>query len=64
MPPRQAKEVKESSRDRRVKESWSLYLDPEVAAALRSLSEQTRVPAQEYLREGVDMVLAKYASRR
>ena len=54
---------KPSSKDRLVKEAWSLYLDPE-AAALRKLSEQTRVPAQEYLREGVQMVLAKYAKRR
>ena len=53
-----------SSKDRLVKEAWSLYLDPEAAAALRKLSEQTRVPAQEYLREGVQMVLAKYAKRR
>ena len=55
---------KASSRSRLVKEAWSLYLDPEVAAALRKLSEQTRVPAQEYLREGAAMVLAKYAKRR
>ena len=53
-----------SSRDRRIKETWSLYLDPAIAAALRKLSEETRVPAQTYLREGVDMVLAKYAKRR
>jgi hypothetical protein len=51
---------KASSRSRLVKEAWSLYLDPEVAAALRKLSEKTRVPAQEYLREGVDLVLQRY----
>ena len=56
--------AKSSSRERRVKESWSLYLDPETAAALRKLSEETRVPQQTYLREGVDMVLAKYRKRR
>jgi hypothetical protein len=55
---------KASSKSRLVKEAWSLYLDPEVAAALRKLSDQTRVPAQEYLREGVDMVLAKHTKRR
>jgi hypothetical protein len=53
-----------SSRSRRVKESWSLYLDPAKAAALRKLSESTRIPAQVLLREAVDMLLAKYSKRR
>jgi hypothetical protein len=38
----------------------ALYLDQPKAEALRKLSAQTRVPMQVYLREGVDLVLAKY----
>jgi hypothetical protein len=37
-----------------------LYLDPPQKAALRKLSDRTRVPMAVYLREGVDMLLAKY----
>ena len=36
------------------------YLDPEQHAALKKLSEKTRVPAAAYIREAVDMVLKKY----
>lgn len=36
------------------------YLEPEQATELRALSERTRVPQQEYIREGIDAVLAKY----
>jgi hypothetical protein len=45
---------------RLTKEFWSLYLDVPQATALRKYSKETRVPAQAYLREGLDMVLAKY----
>jgi hypothetical protein len=38
----------------------SLYVQPEQATALRGLSKRSRVPVQVYLREGVDLVLAKY----
>jgi hypothetical protein len=38
----------------------SLYAEPEQAAALRALSARTRVPVQVYLREGVDLILARY----
>ena len=41
----------------------SLYLDPPAHEALKKLSERTRVPAAVYLREGADMVLAKYAQK-
>ena len=37
-----------------------LYLDPPQKAALRKLSDRTRVPMAVYLREAVDMLLAKY----
>jgi predicted transcriptional regulator len=38
----------------------SIYLDPPVAAALRKLSEHTRVPQSVYLREALDDLLRKY----
>lgn len=40
------------------------YLEPEQAAGLRALSERTRVPQQEYIREGIDVVLAKYRGKK
>jgi hypothetical protein len=38
----------------------SLYVDPPKAEQLRALSSKTRVPAQVYLREAVDLILDKY----
>jgi hypothetical protein len=38
----------------------SLYIEPEVHAALKGLSEQTRVPIAVYLREAVADLLVKY----
>jgi predicted DNA-binding protein len=38
----------------------SLYIEPEVHAALKALSEQTRVPIAVYLREAVADLLGKY----
>lgn len=43
-----------------VKELMSIYVDPPQAKALRALSASTRVPAQVYLREGLDLILSKY----
>jgi hypothetical protein len=40
------------------------YLDPEQAAALRELSAKSGKPMQSYLREGVDLVLAKHGKAR
>ncbi len=40
------------------------YLEPEQAGALRELSAKSRKPMQSYLREGVDLVLAKYGKAR
>lgn len=42
----------------------TILLSHEQLAALKKLSEETRVSQQEYLREGVDLVLRKYARRR
>lgn len=38
----------------------SLYLDPPAHAALKQLSEETRVPVAVYLREAIADLLAKY----
>jgi hypothetical protein len=42
----------------------AVYLDPEQKVALEELSERTRVPWADYVREGVDVVLAKYTTRK
>lgn len=41
----------------------AVYLDPTQKAALEKLAERTRVPWATYVRQGVDMVLAKYKKR-
>lgn len=41
----------------------AVYLDPKQKAALEKLTERTRVPWATYVREGVNMVLAKYKRR-
>ncbi len=41
----------------------SLYLRPEQKRSLERLSKRTRVPVAVYFREGVDLVLKRYASR-
>ena len=38
----------------------SLYVDPPMHAALKQLSETTRVPVAVYLREAVSDLLTKY----
>jgi predicted DNA-binding protein len=40
-----------------------LYLDPPQKAALRKLSDRTRIPMAVYLREAVDMLIAKYKAK-
>jgi predicted DNA-binding protein len=37
-----------------------VYFDREQHDALRALSDRTRIPIAAYLREAVDMLLAKY----
>jgi len=49
-----------SSKMRLIKIPVQAYLEPEQAAGLKALSDQTRVPQQAYIREGIDAVLAKY----
>ncbi len=52
------------NRLRLVKVPTMAYLDPEQAAGLRELSAKSGKPMQSYLREGVDLVLAKYRKER
>jgi hypothetical protein len=51
---------KASSKLRLQKLAVQAYLDKPQAAELKALSVRTRVPQQVYIREGIDMVLAKY----
>ena len=46
-------------RDKRV--FTGVYFDRPQHDALRTLSDRTRVPLAAYLREAVDMLLAKYS---
>ena len=41
----------------------NVYLDPEVYAKLKALSERTGAPMAHYLRMGVDKVLAEFAPK-
>jgi predicted DNA-binding protein len=38
----------------------NVYLEPEVFAALKRLSEHTGAPMAHYLRQGIDKVLAEH----
>ena len=49
-----------STKLRLIKIPVQAYLEPAQAAELRALSERTRIPQQAYIREGIDVVLAKY----
>ena len=55
---------KPNSTDRLKKIQLALYLDADQVEALRTLSAKTRVPQQEYLREGLDIVLKKYGVKK
>ena len=48
----------QKDRDKRV--FTGVYFDRAQHDALRALSDRTRVPLAAYLREAVDMLLAKY----
>jgi Ribbon-helix-helix domain len=52
------------NRLRLVKVPTMAYLDPEQATALRELSAKSGKPMQSYLREGVELVIAKYRGER
>ncbi len=44
----------------RKKISTTIYITPEQNDALKTLNERTKVPVAEYIRQGIDLVLAKY----
>jgi len=44
----------------RKKLSTTVYIEPEQNERLRLLHERTKVPVAVYIREGIDLVLAKY----
>ena len=52
------------NRLRLVKVPTMVNLEPEQAAALRELSASSGRPMQAYMREGTDLVLAKYRKER
>lgn len=54
------KRSRKDSRARLLKVPTTVYLEPAQAAALARLHARTRVPQTIYLREAVDMLLAKY----
>lgn len=58
------KRKKTSSSKRRLRKvPFQAYLHPEQAEGLRELAERMREPQQRYVREGVDLVLAKYKGK-
>jgi hypothetical protein len=44
----------------RKKVSTTVYIEPEQAEKLRLLHERTKVPIAVYIREGIELALAKY----
>lgn len=45
----------------RKKISTTIYVTPEQSDKLKQLHERTKVPVAVYIREGIDLVLQKYA---
>jgi hypothetical protein len=45
----------------RKKISTTVYITPEQNASLKALHARTKVPMAEYIRQGIDLVLEKYA---
>jgi hypothetical protein len=45
----------------RKKISTTVYITPEQDEQLKTLHLQTKVPVAEYIRQGIDLVLEKYA---
>jgi predicted DNA-binding protein len=45
----------------RKKISTTIYITPEQDAKLKLLNERTKVPVAVYIREGIDLVLDRYA---
>ncbi len=46
----------------RKKITTTVYITPEQNEYLKLLSRKTRVPVAEYIREGIDLLLAKYSA--
>lgn len=46
----------------RKKVSTTVYITPEQNALLKALHDRTKVPMAEYIRQGIDLVLEKYAA--
>ena len=44
----------------RKKVSTTIYITPEQNDLLKLLNQKTKVPVAEYIRQGIDLVLAKY----
>lgn len=47
----------------RKKISTTVYITPDQDARLKTLHERTKVPTAEYIRQGIEMVLAKHGMR-
>ena len=45
----------------RKKISTTVYITPEQDAQLKELHQRTKVPVAEYIRQGIDLVLERYA---
>ncbi len=45
----------------RNKISTTVYITPEQNLKLKELHKKTKVPVAEYIREGIDLILEKYA---
>ncbi len=58
--PSSTSEVRPRSMARK-KVSTTVYIEPEQAEKLRTLHERTKVPVAVYIREGIELALAKYA---
>ncbi len=47
----------------RKKVSTTVYITPEQDEQLKLLHARTKVPVAEYIRQGIDLVLARYADQ-
>ena len=47
----------------RKKVSTTVYITPEQNELLKELHGRTKVPVAEYIRQGIDLVLEKYADK-
>lgn len=47
----------------RNKVSTTVYITPEQSALLKELHGRTKVPVAEYIRQGIDLILEKYADQ-